>query len=215
MQKHFKNVKLLMDRIAKCLSDLAFQKRALMQYQEINASLSEELQYEGCTQLANDKSKLSKLEELLLKRLDSLFYSGPPYRSFSASWVEIEKIFQSTESNNIFLPSNSENKLDNVNENDDDDDIVMTENPIQLNENNSPKSSDDGYSTTEDVSDDEIAHRTKELMKTTQEKLYTFESTRWSMSKNNEQSPTPPDGWSRSSPSSPILQRLVKFILLC
>ena len=146
---------------------------------------------EGCTQLSKDKKTLSRLEELLLKRLDSLFYHGPPYRSFAKSWDD----------ENLFSDEEMEEQ----------DGIEAHTPPAPHTENDSDRVTTDElqslikykYTTQTHESDDELSTRTKELVKSTQEKLFAFDSS-WhtssgSSSEGSYSTPTTPMHYSITS----------------
>ena len=171
IDKHFENVNLLTDKCSNCLIELANQRRSLMQYQEMNESLSEELYFEGCNQLGDDKWTLSKLEGLLLKRMNCLLDGGPPFRSFSLSWKEIwnEKL-----SSTIILTENIPNPLFNVNKNQENENIE----DIESDDNENNEFPSPGYNKLyQDVKNsnidpvDSLAARTEYLLRHTQEAL--------------------------------------------
>jgi len=153
-----------MENISQCLNELAFHKRSLMQYQEMNTSLSEELEEEGCIQLAKGKALLSQLERNILQQLDSIFIKKSEYDKTSSNTFtdklkednDVEIIDTIEEENSITEEKSFEK---------------YTASPI---EKNSSSKLIDAHSQTD--SEDELSARTKALVRSAQQRLFAYNS---------------------------------------
>lgn len=153
-----------MENISQCLNELAFHKRSLMQYQEMNTSLSEELKEEGCTQLAKGKALLSKLEGNILRQLDSIF---------------TKKNECDNSSDNICTDKvKNDNDVDMMESIDEENSVTeeksfdkYTQSPI---EKNMSSKLIDAHSQTD--SEDELSARTKALVRSAQQRLFAYDS---------------------------------------
>ena len=172
-----------MNEIAECLSELAFQKRSITQYQEMNSCLGEELIERNCPQLAKEKQILAQVETLLAKRLDSLFFTGPPYRTFSTSWKDILQSQQHNSAPQSPEIPQEDDRLSHSPRDYDSDSMVQ-----------SPGSEE---------SDDELSSRTKALVRSTQETLIAFDSSESSGNSLSSPSPSSHDLRRTSSEISP------------
>lgn len=78
VKQHFENIKGLFERCGNSIDILLENKSRLVQYQEINETLSEELESEGCSKLSKDKAILANIQLDIIKRIESLFDISTP-----------------------------------------------------------------------------------------------------------------------------------------
>jgi len=89
---HTSNKKKITERISSLLMEASYCKVSLQQYMNINIQLHNELNsIEQCTELANSKYVVAKLEQEMVKRLSSLLDGTTPYNESDVTWESIIK----------------------------------------------------------------------------------------------------------------------------